>query len=93
LAEPVESQGEQARVPRTRLARSRPALAAAARAAATLLNTSLRPAATMPSPEKTPDRMEGAMRGGGSDPALRFRLPANWLGGWTAEGWKTKSKL
>jgi hypothetical protein len=80
-------------MPRTRLARSRPALAAATRAAATLLNTSLRPAATMPSPEKMPDRIEGAMRGGGSDPALRFRFSANWLGEWTTDGYKTKTNF
>jgi len=86
LAEPVESHGEEGRTPRTRLARSRPALAAAARAAATREKTPLRPAATMPSPENIPERMEGAMRGGGSEPALLFRLSATWLGAWTAEG-------
>ena len=75
LADAVESQGDEARAPLTRLARSRPALAAAARAAA-----------TMPSPEKIPERMEGAMRGGGSEPALLFRLSARWLGLWTADG-------
>jgi hypothetical protein len=42
----------------------------------------------MPSPEKTPERMEGAIRGGGSEPALLFRLSASWLGVWTADGYK-----
>jgi hypothetical protein len=86
LADAVESQGDEARAPLTRLARSRPALAAAARAAATREKTPLRPAATIPSPEKIPERMEGAMRGGGSEPALLFRLSARWLGLWTADG-------
>ena len=86
LADAVESQGDEARAPLTRLARSRPALAAAARAAATREKTPLRPAATIPSPEKIPERMEGAMRGGGSEPALLFRLSASWLGVWTVDG-------
>ena len=84
----MDSQGDEDRTPRARLARSRPALAAAARAAATREKTPLRPAATMPSPEKTPERMEGAIRGGGSEPALLFRLSASWLGVWTADGYK-----
>jgi hypothetical protein len=32
--------------------------------------------------------MEGAIRGGGSEPALLFRLSASWLGVWTADGYK-----
>ncbi len=86
LTDAVESQGDGARAPLTRLAQSRPALAAAARAAATREKTPLRPAATMPLPEKIPERMEGAMRGGGSEPALLFRLSASRLGVWTADG-------
>jgi hypothetical protein len=58
---------------RPREARTRPACAARARVSATRLNTFFRPAATMPSPEKTPDRMDGARRGGGSDPARLLR--------------------
>jgi hypothetical protein len=34
--------------------------------------------------------MEGAIRGGGSEPALLFRLSASWLGVWTADGYKKK---
>ena len=57
---------------RPREARARLACAARARVSATRLNTFLRPAATMPSPEKMPDRMDGAKRGGGSEPARRL---------------------
>ena len=81
LPEAVEPSREGTLSPRTRLARTRLALAAAARASATRLNTAFLPAATMASPEKTPDLMEGAKRGGGSDPARLFRPSASWLGG------------
>ena len=65
--------GEEAWWARPRLTRRRSAFAAAARAAATRLKTCLRPAATIPSPENRPERMEGARRGGGSEPALLLR--------------------
>jgi len=81
LPEAVDPSGDGIRSPRPRLARTRLALAAAARASATRLNTAFLPAATMASPEKTPDLMEGAKRGGGSDPARLFRPSASWLGG------------
>jgi len=81
LPEAVDPSRDGIRSPRPRLARTRLALAAAARASATRLNTAFLPAATMASPEKTPDLIEGAKRGGGSDPARLFRPSASWLGG------------
>jgi hypothetical protein len=86
LPEAVDPSGDGIRSPRTRPARIRPALAAAARASATRLKTSFLPAATMASPEKRPERMDGARRGGGSNPALLFLPSASWLGGWAADG-------
>ncbi len=71
---------------RTREARARLACAARARVSATLLNTFLRPAATIPSPETRPDWIEGARRGGGSEPALLFRPSASWLASPLASG-------
>jgi len=59
-----------------RFAAGETAEAEEARASATLLKTPLRPAATIPSPENTPDRMDGATRGGGSDPARLLRPSA-----------------
>ena len=80
LPEAVDPSREGTLSPRTRLTRTLLALAAAARASATRLKTAFLPAATIASPEKTPDRMEGAKRGGGSDPARLFRPSASWLG-------------
>ncbi len=71
----VDPHGEEARRTRLRLTRKRSARAAAALASATRLKTCLRPAATIPSPENSPDLTEGARRGGGSEPALLF-LPS-----------------
>ena len=71
--EMVDPPGDEACDARPRLTRSRSAFAAAARAAATRLNTCFWPAATMALPENRPDRTDGATRGGGSDPALLLR--------------------
>jgi hypothetical protein len=71
----VDPHGDEARKARLRPIRKRSARAAAARASATRLKTCLRPAATIPSPENSPDLTEGARRGGGSEPALLF-LPS-----------------
>jgi predicted component of type VI protein secretion system len=81
LPEAVDPSREGTLSPRPRLTCTRLALAAAARASATRLKTAFLPAATIASPEKMPDLMEGAKRGGGSDPARLFRPSASWLGG------------
>jgi hypothetical protein len=83
----IEEPQDSSRTMQVRATRARLSLAAKARVSATLLNTFLRPAATMPSPEKIPERIEGARRGGGSDPALLFFPSASWLGGYTDDGY------
>jgi len=75
--EVVEPPQDRSGTPRERATRARFAWAASARASATRLNTFFLPAATIPSPETRPDLMDGARRGGGSDPARRFRPSAS----------------
>jgi hypothetical protein len=84
-ADVVDPARENSGAVQPREARARLACAARARVSATRLNTFFRPAATMPSPEKTPDRIDGARRGGGSDPARRLR--PSWLAASPADGY------
>ncbi len=84
--EVVEPAQETAGNARLRAARARFACAAKARVSATRLNTFFRPAATIPSPDTRPDLMEGARRGGGSEPALLLRPSAIWLTELPADG-------